>query len=286
MTSFRRAQQHDVATLTELAQAAYALYTSRMDRVPAPMTVDYAELVHSAAVWVAEQDARVVGMVTLVPDHDVLLLDNLAVWPDMQGGGIGTRLLELAERVANQHGAREIRLYTNEAMTENLQYYPRHGYAETHRAGQDGYRRVFFSKRLSLRIEHLVRRFYAELWNRWNDELVEDLLADDFEFRGSLGTTTRGRDGWRRYRDGVRAAAPDFHNELVELIADGERAAARLSYTGTHSGPLAGIPPTGRRFEYSGAAFFASAQGKLTSAWVLGDLVGLRGQLLPAQAPD
>ncbi len=33
-------------------------------------------------------------------------------------------------------------------MTENLAYYPRHGYAETHRAEQDGFRRVFFRKRL------------------------------------------------------------------------------------------------------------------------------------------
>jgi hypothetical protein len=33
-------------------------------------------------------------------------------------------------------------------MTENLVYYPKHGYAETHRAEQDGFRRVFFRKRL------------------------------------------------------------------------------------------------------------------------------------------
>jgi hypothetical protein len=43
----------------------------------------------------------------------------------------------------------EIRLYTNEAMTENLAYYIRHGYAETHRAGQDGFHRVFFRKPIS-----------------------------------------------------------------------------------------------------------------------------------------
>jgi hypothetical protein len=40
----------------------------------------------------------------------------------------------------------EIRLYTNEAMTENLAYYPRRGYTETHRAAEDGFNRVFFRK--------------------------------------------------------------------------------------------------------------------------------------------
>ncbi len=55
-------------------------------------------------------------------------------------------LLERAERDAVELGLTEVRLYTNEAMTENLTFYPRHGYRETGRALQDGFRRVYFSK--------------------------------------------------------------------------------------------------------------------------------------------
>ncbi len=62
---------------------------------------------------------------------------------------MGTRLLGYVEERARRLGAPEVRLYTNEAMTENLTYYPRRGYTETHRAEQDGYRRVFFRKSLS-----------------------------------------------------------------------------------------------------------------------------------------
>jgi len=58
-------------------------------------------------------------------------------------------LLALADDEARRLRLPEIRLYTNEVMTENLAYYPRHGYIETHRAEQDGFRRVFFSKRLT-----------------------------------------------------------------------------------------------------------------------------------------
>ena len=43
-------------------------------------------------------------------------------------------------------GLGEVRLYTNEAMTENIAYYTRHGYAEIRRHEQDGFRRVFFRK--------------------------------------------------------------------------------------------------------------------------------------------
>ena len=128
-------------------------------------------------------------------------------------------------------------------------------------------------------MERLVSRFYHDLWNRWDDEGVEELLHEDFTFRGSLGTETRGRDEWRSYRDAVRAGSSDFHNEILDLVADGDRAAARLRYTGSHTGPLAGLPATGRRFSYAGAAFFTGDARQLTSAWVLGDLTALREQL-------
>lgn len=125
----------------------------------------------------------------------------------------------------------------------------------------------------------LVRSFYDDLWNCWDDELVDDVLATDFEFRGSLGTSTVGRGGWRRYRDTIRAGSADFHNHVVTVVAEYPCAAVRLVYSGTHTGPLLGLPATGRRFEYAGAAFFTVAEGRLSSAWVLGDLEGLRGQL-------
>jgi hypothetical protein len=44
-----------------------------------------------------------------------------------------------------------LKLYTNEAMMENLDYYPRKGYFETHRGEQDGYRGVFYTKTLNRR---------------------------------------------------------------------------------------------------------------------------------------
>jgi len=68
------------------------------------------------------------------------------------------------------------------------------------------------------RIGALIETFYDELWNRWNDSAVEDTLDAAFEFRGSLGQTTVGRDGWRSYRDTVRAGSADFHNEVRDLV--------------------------------------------------------------------
>jgi ribosomal protein S18 acetylase RimI-like enzyme len=144
----RLARTDDLGAVRELAAAAYEIYVERIGRPPAPMTADYAEAIRSGTLWVAEDASRIVGLLVLEPKPDHLLLDNVAVHPDAQGRGIGRRLLQLAEQLARAEGYAEIRLYTNEAMTENIAYYPRHGYVETHRAVVDGFRRVYFRKLL------------------------------------------------------------------------------------------------------------------------------------------
>jgi ribosomal protein S18 acetylase RimI-like enzyme len=147
--SLRRAVSGDVPDLASLAKAAYGPYVERIGREPAPMTADYAALVNDAEVWVADDTSAVVGLLVLVAADDHLALENVAVLPEAQGHGIGCLLLAHAERRAGALGLAEVRLYTNEKMTENLAFYPRRGYVETRRAGQAGFGRVFFAKRVA-----------------------------------------------------------------------------------------------------------------------------------------
>jgi steroid delta-isomerase-like uncharacterized protein len=119
--------------------------------------------------------------------------------------------------------------------------------------------------------ELLVRRFYDELWNDWRLHLVDELLSENIRFRGSLGSVCEGRAAFRDYVRRVRDAFPDWHNQIDELFSTGDRAAARLTWTGTHAGEFLGIPPTGRRVSYVGAALFRVAGGRIADAWVVGD---------------
>ena len=144
----RHADVDDIAAMRELAWAAYRPFVERMCRQPAPMTADYAEIVDSGDAWVAVHGDDVVGLLVLEVAADHLLVDNVAVVPHAQGLGVGSTLLRLAEEQARMRGLRQVRLYTNAAMHENLAYYPRRGYRETHRGTQDGYHRVFFTKDL------------------------------------------------------------------------------------------------------------------------------------------
>jgi N-acetylglutamate synthase-like GNAT family acetyltransferase len=145
-TSIRRATTTDLTDIQRLITDAYRKYIERIGRPPAPMTADYAAALEHSRVWVLESDDAIVGALVTEDHADHLLLETVAVAPGTQGRGYGRLLLERAEHDAVELGLTEVRLYTNEAMTENLTFYPRHGYRETDRALQDGFRRVFFSK--------------------------------------------------------------------------------------------------------------------------------------------
>jgi steroid delta-isomerase-like uncharacterized protein len=125
----------------------------------------------------------------------------------------------------------------------------------------------------------LIRRYYDDLWNQWNLDLVEEILAHDVAFRGSLGIAVHGRDGFRRYVALVRSAFPDFHNLVEDLVAEADRVVARMTYRGTHRGPLFGIAPTGRAVSYMGIALFRIAGSRIVEGWVIGDTPGLLRQL-------
>lgn len=150
-THIRPATLADLPTVQHIVHAAYAHYIARIGREPGPMLDDYRALIETARVHVAERNGAVLGILVLIPQDDAMLLDNIAVAPDAQGFGTGRALLAFAEQSAITAGYDCIRLYTNEAMTENVALYTRIGYAETHRAVEKGLRRIYMAKRLVAR---------------------------------------------------------------------------------------------------------------------------------------
>ncbi len=145
----RRATAADVPAIGRVVAASFAKYVERIGKPPAPMLHDYAAVIARHRVWVLFDGGVLVGVLVNEVHGDHLLLDTIAVDPAAQGRGLGTVLLARAEADARELGLGEVRLFTNEKMTENQTFYPRHGYVETHRGQQDGYDRVFYAKRVA-----------------------------------------------------------------------------------------------------------------------------------------
>jgi N-acetylglutamate synthase-like GNAT family acetyltransferase len=98
-------------------------------------------------VWVYEDDAgNVLGVVVLVATPTGMLLENVAVDPAAQHGGIGRALVAFAEAEAVRCGHNELLLYTNAKMLENLAFYRDLGFTITARKIEDDYDRIYMRK--------------------------------------------------------------------------------------------------------------------------------------------
>lgn len=75
----------------------------------------------------------------------------------------------------------------------------------------------------------------------------------------------------RRAFTEFRAAFPDWHQELVELVAEDHTVVARFRCTGTHRGRWQGLEPTGRRMRIDEVYFFRLADGRIIRMWGLED---------------
>lgn len=144
----RPARPEEADRVRAVVHAAYAPLIAVIGREPGPMGDDYAVLIALGQVHVAADGESLQGVLVLKDEADALLLDNVAVAPDIQARGIGRHLIAFAEEEARRRGYRAITLYTNVLMTRNIALYAKLGYAETHRAVVNGYARVFMRKAL------------------------------------------------------------------------------------------------------------------------------------------
>ncbi len=76
-----------------------------------------------------------------------------------------------------------------------------------------------------------------------------------------------------------RAAFPDWHEEIVQLVAEGDTVAGRFKCSGTHRGEFLGEAPTGRRMEVEEVFFMRAEDGLFVDFWALEDSLGRMRQL-------
>lgn len=133
--------------------------------------------------------------------------------------------------------------------------------------------------------QHLVERFYHEVWDLADEAVAKEILAPDFRFRGSLGPEKAGVDGFIEYLRAVHASLGDFRCVIQSLLVSERRAAAQMLFRGIHQAALFGVPATGALIEWSGAAFFETNGEQITALWVLGDVDAVKQQLGAQASP-
>jgi predicted ester cyclase len=123
-------------------------------------------------------------------------------------------------------------------------------------------------------VHPLVEAFYARIWNA-GQEYVDDVLTEDFAFRGSLGAETSGRPAFMDYVYRVRGSLAQYRCDILTCVTELPQAFARMRFSGLHVAPFRGFEPTGKAVHWDGAALFTFRGEAIASLWVLGDLAGL-----------
>ena len=127
--------------------------------------------------------------------------------------------------------------------------------------------------------KELVRR-YQEAHNTNDLEALNDIVAADLIAHSLMPGLPPGLEGGKLVHQMAVSAFPDFHATIEDLIAEGDKVAARMIFRGTHTGgDFMGIPPSGRAFAFSATAIFRIAECKIAEHWGEEDAIGWLQQL-------
>jgi predicted ester cyclase len=126
----------------------------------------------------------------------------------------------------------------------------------------------------------IVRRFYEEVMNNGDVELLNELMDAEFDDHGeALFGSPHGREVIKQGIIATRSILPDLHVSIEEMIAEDDMVAVRGIMRCTHQGEWLGVTPTGNELTWKGIAMFRLANGRLMQRWFNSDGLSIVQQL-------
>lgn len=122
--------------------------------------------------------------------------------------------------------------------------------------------------------EELIRRWFEEVWNRKQETAIDELLAEDCVAYGlpDPDAVVRGPEEFKQFHRVFCGAFPDLQITVEDVIASGDRVAARWRATGTHLGGHLGFPATAKKVQLDGVTIGVIRDGKIKEGWNMMDM--------------
>ena len=135
--------------------------------------------------------------------------------------------------------------------------------------------------------KELAQRIADEVWTQHKLDVIDEVIASDFVGISPTDGEFRGPAGFRQLVERYISAFPNATMRITESVAEGDMIASHWTATGTHTGELMGIAPTGRDVTVEGTQFDRIRDGKIVESHGLFDALGLLQQIgaVPAGAP-
>ncbi len=126
--------------------------------------------------------------------------------------------------------------------------------------------------------KQLVRRFIDEIFAAGRIEAIDELVAPDF-MSHTWGFTDDGRQKLKAATEHVHASLSDVAFSVEDLVAEGDRVAARVTSSATAIGDFMGVPAAGKHYTIGELHLFRIRDGMVAEHWHYHDGLGLMRQL-------
>jgi steroid delta-isomerase-like uncharacterized protein len=126
----------------------------------------------------------------------------------------------------------------------------------------------------------IARRLAGEVLSNGDLDAFEALFAEGYvnhniPVPGIPGT----KDGFRELVKATRRAFPDVVVHIDDVIAEGDMVAFHDHVSATSRGEFFGVPPSGRRIEWTEIHWLRIADGRIVEHWTNFDQLGILRQL-------
>jgi steroid delta-isomerase-like uncharacterized protein len=119
----------------------------------------------------------------------------------------------------------------------------------------------------------LIRRTSDELWNKGNVDVCDEVYAANCSFHDP-SFPVEGVAGLKERMRQLRAAQPDLHIDIHDVLVDGDLSASRWTMAGTSRGAFRGLPATGRSYVMTGMTIDKWEGDRIVEAWTNYDALG------------
>lgn len=139
-----------------------------------------------------------------------------------------------------------------------------------------------YSKEEALNIER-VKWIYAEGVNKQNPDAWDEVLTEDYvrhcDAMPPGMQEMKGIETMKGFLKEHFAAFPDWHEEITQIMADGDMVAVVTIGTGTMTGAFGPFQPTGKSAEEMNVIMFRFEDGKIAESWITWDNLNFMNQL-------
>lgn len=113
--------------------------------------------------------------------------------------------------------------------------------------------------------KEVVKAFFIESYQNHNYDFAMKYVAQDY-FDHSPANARSNSDAVGIMKI-VESQFANMEIEILDLIEEGDKVAARIKYKGKQIGTVMGVKPTGKWIEFEALEIFALKDGIVTETW-------------------